>query len=218
MGRQICFYASPDDLYDLLNIICTNNSIFDSSGTKLEFEEVFSRVNRDFSGQSYTASSLFIGQEEFRLSYYDGQTLDQTKSEIIQFNACSKNPSDIIDLSPVTSKFLKNGFIVIDDSDEYYRQMDELMKNPTFISNPNYIENGYGHGRFWYSPIYYDEIGQKQVKNRELDRLFNRICGYIRKNFKLTADKFAYIGPDAYNEYIQGSFIPCSGRNRIIVE
>lgn len=41
---------------------------------------------------------------------------------------------------------------------------------------------------------------------------------FIKKNYKLTADKFAYIGTDAYEKFKEGVFIPRSGCNVIKVD
>lgn len=82
----------------------------------------------------------------------------------------------------------------------------------------NSVKHGFEHGRFWYEPNYYDEKGVQVQKSKELDKLFDSFSKYVKKNYKLTADKFAYIGPNVYEKYREGVFNPCSGKYLIKVE
>ena len=222
MGRQIRFFATPHDINILLKKIYSDNIIvIGDFGQEIKQEQFFILVNSDFSGNSFGMSQAYIAKKEFDLFYnsYDNiEKINQISSEAIEFHTCPPSPAKTIDTSPVDNNFKKGGFIVVDDSDEFDRQMKELMKNPTYIDNPSYVENGFEHGRFWYAPEYYDDYGNKVRKSKELDILFNNLSKFIKKNYRLTKDKFAYIGPDAYEKYLEGSFVPCCGRNKIVVE
>lgn len=77
------------------------------------------------------------------------------------------------------------------------------------------VINGYEHGRFWYDTSYYDNEGRIVKKNKKLTEFFNALKRYITKNYKISEDKWWYIGPDAYKEYLKGSFVPCSGTTLI---
>lgn len=221
MGKQICFFATPSDLNKLFEEMYLDNIIFmDDFGQKQDKEKLFFMVNRDFSGKSFSESHFYITKTGVNLfyNYYDGgKKIDQLKSEVIQFHSCTQSPPIIIDTSSVDNNFRKGEFVVINDSDEYHKQMTELMKNPAYINNPNHVEHGFEHGRFWYTSDFYDDEGKKVRKSKELDKLFNGLSKFIKRNFKETKDKFAYIGPDAYEKYQEGVFVPCSGRNIINV-
>lgn len=60
----------------------------------------------------------------------------------------------------------------------------------------NKIQNGMTWARFWHDP-----------NNKKLDKIFNAVKKYIRKNYYLYAKSY-YLGPDFYNHYLQGTCIP----------
>lgn len=67
----------------------------------------------------------------------------------------------------------------------------------------------YEVGRVWFSEKYYDDKGNIFEKSSTLSDLYNKIYRYIRKNYRLSTDKFAYIAENAYKEYLTDNFIPC---------
>lgn len=67
------------------------------------------------------------------------------------------------------------------------------------------------YGRIWYARQYYDKNGVIVEKSKELDVLFSKLHKYIRKNYKISEDKFYYIGPDAYAKYLEKIFYPSEG-------
>lgn len=75
--------------------------------------------------------------------------------------------------------------------------------------------NQYEHGRFGYERQYYDQIGNIIIKRPDLDKMHQTLVRKVRKNGINSKKKFAYILPDAYRRYKEGTFIPCSGRNTI---
>lgn len=67
----------------------------------------------------------------------------------------------------------------------------------------------YDVGRIWCDRSGY-ENGSFYVKEheKELMGLYNKINYYIRKNYKLSINKFSYIGKHAYKMYMEGKLIP----------
>jgi len=53
-------------------------------------------------------------------------------------------------------------------------------------------------GRIWVEPRYYDENGIIKNKEAWLAQKFNAYRSWIKKNFRISADKSAYIGAEAY--------------------
>ena len=222
MGRQISFYATQKDADDLIEQIYLQGGIvLESTGTPLGKDELLSITDYDYCQKHFDSNKFFVAKPDFSLCYHVNtakKSIDEIKAEVIEFSLCNPSPTKVIDISSVDNNFRKEGFVIIDDSDEYHRQMDELIRNPTYIDNPNYVEHGFEHGRFWYSQEFFDDEGKKVSKSKELSKLFNNLSKFIKENFKQTKDKFAYIGSDAYDKYNDGIFIPCSGRNKIAVE
>lgn len=222
MGRQICFFATPVDLEQLFQKIFENDMIvLSQSGKKLDIEDISQLIYSDFEGRSFGKSQFYITRENFNLVYLfcDGvKTINQLHSEVIQFYACRQLPEKILDTSSVDNGFRKGEFIVVHDTTEYQRQIEALRKRPIYMHNPNYIRNGFEHGRFWYTPDYYDETGKKIHKSKQLEDLYKFIGRYVRQTYKLAKDKFGYIAPYAYKNYLDGSFVPCSGKTKIEFE
>jgi hypothetical protein len=221
MGKQICFFVTQKDVNALVEQIHSYKAfVVNAEGQRLNDEDLLSIADYDYCQKHFGSNKFFIVKPEFALCFYfniNKNTIDEMKAEVISFSLCSPQPERIVDTSPVDNNFRKNGFIVIDDSDEYQRQLEELMKNPTYIDNSNYVKDGFEHGRFWYSPQYYDVNGNNINKSKELDTLFNGLSKFVKKNFRQSKDEFAYIGPDTYEKYQEGVFIPCSGRNKIVI-
>lgn len=222
MGKQICFYITPKDVNSLIEqIYLQNGFVLDSTGAALSKDELVSIAHYDYCEKHFDSNKFFVAKSDFSLYYHCNtvkRRIDEQRSEVIEFSLCTPSPAKVIDTSSVENNFRKDGFIIIDNQNEYYRQMNELMKNPIYTDNPNFVEHGFEHGRFWYSPEYFDDNGKKVSKSKELSKLFNSLSKFIREHFKQTKDKFAYIGTDAYEKYRDGDFIPCSGRNKIVVE
>ena len=221
MGKQICFYGTQIDVNNIIDIIHQKNGVvIDGTGTVLSKTELNSIADWYYSESHFGGNKFYITKQEF-LPYHHTKTtkksIKEFPFEVIEFSLCTPSPAKVLDTSYVDARFTKEGFVVIDDSDEYHRLMNELMENPIYVCNPNYVENGFEHGRLWYSASCFDS--NESIKNhKEVCGLYNSLSRYIRDHFKQTKDKFAYIGMDAYELYHQGRFIPCSGRNSIIVE
>lgn len=77
------------------------------------------------------------------------------------------------------------------------------------------IRTCYEHGRLWYDPNFYDENFNKNPKCKELSSMYDTLKRYIKKNYKISKCKCGYIGPYAYDEYLKGNYISCSGKTRI---
>ena len=218
MGRQICYFASPVDLDQFFSSkLCDGIIFLDQFGNKLELKHLIHAISSDFNATSFGASQCYITKENFNIYYFsnENRSIDFQKSEVIQFSACRQFPQEIIDMSLITKKFSKEGFVVIDDSEEYYRQLAKLLENPIYIKNPNYIANGFEPGRLWYASDYYDNEGEKTKKTNELKSLYLSMEKYIKKQFRASKDGFGYIGPSAYQMYLEGAFVPCSGEIQI---
>lgn len=222
MSRQVCFYASQKDidvLVDHIHNLCA--IIVDTSGNILSSGALSSIADIDYCQEHFDGNKFFVTRSNLVLRYYyrEGMRfIDQMQSEIIELSLCRPSPIETIDTSSVDSIYLKDGFVVINDSEAYYRQISELMKNPTYVSNPYYIENGFDCGRIWYSPDYVDENGVRTKKAKDLHDLYGSLSRFLKKNFRITKDKSAYVGKDAYEKYLQGTFVPCAGRHKIIVD
>ena len=219
MGNQVNFFASPSDLKQLFYRMSEKDVIILSTvGDVLNAEDVFDRIESDYRGKTFGESNVCIACSNSNIVYTffeNHKSIDQLQSEVIQFNACIQMPKKVLDKSSVYNHFKKEGFIVIHDTAEYQRRMDELMKHPIYINNPNYINNGFEHGRFWYAPSYYDCCGSKVYKSKEIEHLYKFIANYIHRFYMPSKDRFGYIAPFAYQEYLKGNFIPCSGKNMV---
>ena len=217
MGSQICFFITPNDFAYLLDkTLSYDIIILDKYGEEITPGELYSKIEYGYERKICHSDNYYFTKNGFNISYFsDSGLLDFQKSEVIQFSFCKNSPPKILDKSTIDQRFLKNGFIVIDDSAEYSKLLDDIIKNPVYKDNPNYIENGYEHGRLWFANSYYDEYGIKITKSDELKKFYSSMQRFIKKNWKLSNDKFGYIGIEAYRLYLQNQFIPCSGKSRI---
>ena len=222
MGKQVCFYVTQKDAGTLIEQIYLQGGIVvDLGGKPLNEEELQSIAGNSYCQKHLESNKFFVTKPELSLCYHSNtakKSIDVMKAEVIEFSLCTPSSATTIDTSSVDNNFRKDGFVVIDNSEEYHRQMNELMESPAYIDNPNYVEHGFEHGRFWYSYEFFNDEKEKVSKSKELDRLFNSLSKFVKSNFKLSKDKFAYIGADAYEKYLKGVFIPCSGRNKIAIE
>ena len=51
--------------------------------------------------------------------------------------------------------------------------------------------------------------------NRDLKNVSVEVGDIVAKNYKISKCKCGYIGPYAYDEYLKGNYLPCSGKTRI---
>ena len=222
MGKQVCFYASQKDVEALIDQIQRSCAIVvDASGSVLGSEALLSIADFDYCKEHFGGNKFFVTKPDLSLLYYrhEGHIfIDQMQSEVIELSLCSPSPLKVVDTSSIDNNYLKNGFVVVSDSDAYSRQMSELMKNPVYVLNPNYVENGFDYGRIWYSPDYVDVNGSRAKKSDDLHKLYKSLSKFVKSNFKMTRDKSAYIGQDAYEKHLQGVYVPCSGRYKVIVD
>lgn len=202
MGKKVCFFITEKDAIDLIEIIKFYG------GVKFDTEKNDLQKNNKFFFKLPDSVLVYA-------SYNGEKNLNQIESEIIEFSLSKPQSPQVLDVSSVEEHFRKGEFIVVDDSDKFRSLMDELQKNPIYIDNPNYIPNGYECGRIWFEPKYYDINGIKKSKNKKLTSLFSAIKRYVQKNYVLATNKNYYIGPDAFQKYIDGEFIPCSGSSII---
>ena len=158
MGKNICFFITEKDAVDLISAIKSNGG--------LEINEENNKLKKH--------NKLFFALPDSELVYssYNGEKrLNQIASEIIELSLSTPQPSKVLDISVVEKHFKKGEFIVIDDADKFRHLMNELKRNPVYIDNPNYMFNGYEHGRIWFENQYYDANGIKKSKNKNISSL-----------------------------------------------
>lgn len=220
MSKQICFFTTQKDIDLLISLIYSLGAIIiDYTGKTLTKQVLSNIADYDHQQKNLHYNNVLITKPNFTLAYKmssKGMVVDKCVSEVIEFSFCSPVPRTIIDTSSVDEEFRKEGIIVIDDTERYHRLMKALMDNPPYIENPIYIENGFECGRFWYAASFYDTDGNLNPKSKEVDTLFRGLKNHIRKNFLLSKDKSYYIAPDAYEKYLLGFYVPCSGKYRIV--
>lgn len=214
MGRQVCFFITPHDLRCFLDTVLSDDIIIlDDCGKKITSDVLCADAEDVFNKKQGGAKNFYFTKNGFNIAYNPiSKKLDSICSEVIEFNYGGNSPKMRLDTSSVDKRFSKNGFIVIDDTDAYYKMLEDIYANPVYIDNPNYVENGYEHGRLWFDNTYYDENGIKTAKREELTKLYNQMKRFATKNWKLSNDKFGYIGTDAYELYLKNRFRPCSGK------
>lgn len=219
MGRQICFFATHLDLKELFTIIIAKNIfLLDNTGKKIDYDDFFRCIDNYFKNENSSSEIWYLASDDSKIKYLENNgyfCVDQIKSDVVEFYHSTRISKKILDTSSVDNLFLKQGFIVIDDVDKYNDMMKELKKKPVYIDNPNYVENGFQYGRFWYNDSYFDENGTKHIKSSSVTAIFNSLKKYMSNNYSLSETKFAYIGPDAYMNFKMNKFIPCCGKNVI---
>ncbi|MGN1156822.1 MAG: hypothetical protein ACI4TK_11650 [Agathobacter sp.] len=211
MGKQIRLFATNHDWEKLLESIYSRGLyIIDMYGNAVSSCQIKDILN------GLKSHNYYITKDNWKIDYRDTFVAFIT-SELIQFHGCRPSPETMIDLYPVEKHFQKGCFTVIgaNESDKYHQLLDEYMNNPIRVPNPNYIENGYEHGRFWCPTSYYDNNGNVVYQNKDVIKEYNFIVRLIKKEAIISEDKAFYIMPDAYQRYKENSFIPCSGRYSI---
>lgn len=221
MGKQIVFFATPADLKQLFQIISLKEGIvLDQFGTMIDIESVLNMCIDCFDGKTFSCD-LYLTLEGLKISFFSEKKerlINPLESEVIQFRPCMRQPKAIHDTSSVDDQFKIGDYIVIHDTEKYSQLMDEFMEHPRYRENPNYVENGFEHARFWFEPEYFDESGEKVKKSKKLCSLFGALQNRIKTSYKLSNNGFGYIGKNAYASYLLENFVPCSGNTRIAFE
>lgn len=219
MSKQICFYSTEQDIKELFNCSFLKDIILiKNDGKEVAIDEFLNDAYTYFADDSFSIKTYYLCDKDSIIEYdkIDNNCyINPTKSDVIEFFYNHKIPPKVLDTSSVDKLFMKNGFLIIDDSSRYRILIKELYEKPKYIDNPNYIKNGYEHGRFWYCDKYLDDLGNIIKKSNGMSKVFDQIRRYISKNYLLSCTKFAYIGLDAYNNYKLNRFIPCSGKTVI---
>jgi hypothetical protein len=66
-------------------------------------------------------------------------------------------------------------------------------------------------GRIWAEFKYYDDRDELIKKEKWFEQKFNKYRSWIKKNFRISIDKFAYIGEEAYNLYKEKGYRMMNG-------
>ena len=215
MGRQIRFFATASDFHQLLDIIYSRGAyVLDHSGNKLSLENIKENIFDSYTTENFL-HHFYIVKDGWRIAFSNG-FVNQLDSEAIEVSICRKIPEKTVDMSPVHKHFQINGYTVISDSDKYFELLREYEKNPIYIPNPQYVENGYEHGRFWCPSFFYDADSKSPPQSKAVTREFNALVRVIKKLGTLSDDKkTAYILPDAFEGFKNKTFIPRSGISTI---
>jgi len=117
-------------------------------------------------------------------------------------------------------------FIKLTDSNikyNYYTNIDRKCLN-TLISEVidfNLCRQGkelysFQDSRLWICTQYYNEQKNLVKQSKPILALYNSLVKFIKKQYTISKDKFAYMGPYCREEYLAGRFIPCN--NKVIIE
>ena len=212
MGRQICFFATPNDLLQIIQSITKYKCLLmNKNGVQSELDAVYEPLcakYNDFGFEQY-----YIATTNSKISYgvnkMNEQYIDSSNSDVIEFLSCGRIPQTTIDREPVEKHFRRGDYVVVDDIFKYFQITEEYMKNPKYIDNPCFIENGFEHGRFYLDTT-------RAPISKETTTLYNALVRAVKKYGRLDKDKYAYILPDAYNLYLRGEYVPRSGIYNII--
>lgn len=209
MGRQICFFATQKDVDFLVREVEKKEGfILDFSGNALSQSELASIADEEYCQQRWGSNQFCVATKNSSITYKNSK-IDVLSSDIITFSLCKSSPKQIIDTSCVDQQYQRRDCVIITAPQEYRNQIKELIKCPVYITNPNYVKNGYQHARFWCSTSK-DLFGTK-----EFEQLFLHLKKVIQKTFRLSKDKQFYLGEDADKQFQKGLFIPCCGKNHI---
>ncbi len=66
-------------------------------------------------------------------------------------------------------------------------------------------------GRIWAEFKYYDDRDELIKKEKWFEQKFNKYRSWIKKNFRISIDKFAYIGEEAYKLYKEKGYRMMNG-------
>ena len=180
MGKQICFFATPNDYFAIFDYVIEKEWFFiNDYGVKIPYDTVKRMVQSHYNDKGFVLR-FYLTKKGLNIVNNAGSNsrfVDALFSDVIEISICSPPPPNV------------RGLIV--------------------------LPNQYEHGRFWYEKQYYDQNDNIITKSQELDKMYSSLVRRVRKNAIISKTKFAYILPDAYRKYKEGTFIPCSGRNTI---
>ena len=163
MGRQAEFFATPEDIKELVDF-------FISRGGQIVDEKNGMNIENDV--VNYDINTPFI------VHYI---VLDKSKLVF------SKGGINILDSDAIELKLPRpNGF-----------KRDE---NRRLIIEPNHYESG----RIYYNK-YFATAGEFDP---ELEKLYDKAYGFIRRNYKRAKRGWYYMGKHAYEKYLKGEYIP----------
>lgn len=207
MGKQIRFFATNNDWCNLFDSIYSKGLyIIDDNGNRFNLCEVKDILHNP----KNKIFMYYIVKDNWKIDY-NGTFIFPLTSELIELSICRSIPQTTVDLSPVDKHFQKGEYIVVNDRDKYLKLYEDYMKDPIYVPNPHYIENGYEHGRFWCPTSYYDNNGNTVYQNKEVIKEYNFLVRLIKKDAIISQDKAFYIMPDAYKKYKENTFIPRAG-------
>jgi hypothetical protein len=214
VGRQIPLFATDSDFHMLLDLVYKRGLyVIDFSGKKLSLNEIKDSISEVYKTGKHHPH-FFIVRDGWKIAFSDG-FVNQLDSEAIELSICHRIHEKKIDLSPVDKHFQKGGFTTIsspEESDKYHKMLDEYLKDPILIPNPNYVENGYEHGRIWYPTCFFGANGKTTLPTRELGKEYNALVRSIKKISIRSDDKLPfYMLPDATENFRRKNFVPRSG-------
>lgn len=224
MGKQVGIFASISDMENLLlHIEMLGVVLLDKHGKEIGRKETIDGFDAWMRGDYISGfSKVYLTKSHLLRIFSETKNgemqFDEFRSDVIELSACTPSEKQIVDTSDIDEKFRVGGCIIIspERAEEYWELMAERTKKPRYIPNPNYVKNGYEYGRVYYQTSYFDDTHDCMMsKSPELDSLYNSIKRYIYRMYKKGKDKFFCIAPNAYEKYLRGEFVPCSGNNRI---
>ena len=214
MGRQIPFFATASDFHRILDLVYKRGLyVIDFSGKKLSLKEIKESISEAYKTCKHH-SHFFIVKDGWKITFSDS-FVSQLDSEAIELSICHRIPEKTVDLRPVEKHFKKGGFTVIsspEESDRYHKMLEEYLKDPIYIPNPCYVENGFEHGRIWYPTCFFGTDGKTVLPTRELGKEYNALVRSIKKISIRSDDKLPfYMLPDATENFRRKTFVPRSG-------
>lgn len=105
--------------------------------------------------------------------------------------------------------FFKNAKVPIEHNEKYRW----ISLNAECISYhvPVLANGAVWNGGICLSKRYNRETDTYLPHSEEYKSLFKKLSKYIKKNYTLSKDKFAYAGPDFLNEWKNGRLLACNG-------
>ena len=133
------FFATNNDWCNLFDSIYSKGLyIIDDNGNGFSLCEV-----RDILHNPKNKIFMYyIVKDNWKIDY-NGTFIFPLTSELIELSICRSIPQTTVDLSPVDKHFQKGEYIVVNDRDKYLKLYEDYMKDPIYVPNPHYIENGY---------------------------------------------------------------------------
>lgn len=187
MGRQIRFFATPTDYCELLeNVFSKKCFVLDREAKQTSYKYISSEIEKRLYGPQ-----VYIATEKSNIIMYSGvRVIDPIISDVIEVVNCHLS----------YESFVKR------------KEMLKSADNTSYFCIPDDITlNRYEHGRLWYETSYYDNNGILVKKNNDIEKVYSSLVREIRKKSKKSNDGAFYILPDAYKQYKNNLFMPCSG-------